>query len=61
VVHEFVHDVLLGPTARARGLFDTAAVERLMSNEPDYGRGLWGLLSLELWMETFIDRPVVAT
>ena len=56
VVREFVHDVLLGARARTRGLFDAAAVERLLSSEPDYGRGLWGLLSLELWMQTFIDR-----
>jgi asparagine synthase (glutamine-hydrolysing) len=54
-VREFVHDVLLGERARARGLFDPQAVERLLTTEPDYGRGLWGLLSLELWMQTFID------
>jgi len=54
-VRDFVHDVLLGPTARTRGLFNPDAVERLMNDEPDYGRGIWGLLSLELWMQTFID------
>jgi asparagine synthase (glutamine-hydrolysing) len=55
-VRDFVRDVLLGTRARARGLFDRAAVEHLLNTEPDYGRGVWGLLSLELWMRTFVDR-----
>jgi asparagine synthase (glutamine-hydrolysing) len=56
-VRDFAHDVLLGARARERGMFDLPAVERLMAGEQDYGRGIWGLLSLELWMQTFIDRP----
>jgi asparagine synthase (glutamine-hydrolysing) len=54
-VRDFVCDVLLGARARARGLFNPSSVERLLNTERDYGRGVWGLLSLELWMQTFID------
>ncbi len=52
---DFFHDILLSPTARTRGLINPRAVERLMKKEHAFGRRLWGLLSLELWMREFID------
>jgi asparagine synthase (glutamine-hydrolysing) len=56
---EFVNDVLLSRTARTRGLLNPRAVIRLMQNERAFGRRLWGMLNLELWMREFIDgaRP----
>jgi hypothetical protein len=30
-------------------------VERLLSKEATFGRQLWGLLSLELWYQAFVD------
>jgi asparagine synthase (glutamine-hydrolysing) len=52
-------DVLQGPTARARGIFDPGAVDALL-DALDRGRGdadrLWTLLMLELWFQRFIDR-----
>ncbi|MGQ0642805.1 MAG: asparagine synthase (glutamine-hydrolyzing) [Gemmatimonadaceae bacterium] len=58
-VRDFVHDTLLSTRARQRGLYQPAAVERLMQHEGTFGRALWGLLSLELWFNTFADtaRP----
>lgn len=56
-VREFVLDTLLGERARQRGLFDARELERCVESEDNYGRGIWGLLCLELWMQTFIDRP----
>ena len=64
---EFFHDILLSPTARTRGLINPRAVERLMESEHAFGRRLWGLLSLELWLREFLDGgrsrllPVKAT
>ena len=55
-VRDFVSDTLLSQRARSRGLFDRAAVERLINGEPAFGRQLWGLLCLELWHNQFIDR-----
>jgi len=52
---EFFSDILLSPTCRERGLFDPAAVERLMGEERAFSRRLWGLLNVELWHRTFID------
>jgi asparagine synthase (glutamine-hydrolysing) len=55
---EFFSDVLLSRACRERGLFDPAGVERLMHTEGNFGRSLWGLLQLELWHQTFIDRRI---
>ncbi len=52
----FFADVLLSRRCRERGVFDVAEVEKLMAYEPAFGRRLWGLLNLELWYRTFIDR-----
>ena len=52
---DFIRDILFSPTCRARGIFDPDAIEELVSNEPPYGRGLWGLLQIELWHRNFID------
>ena len=54
-VRDFVRDTLLGSRARTRGLLQTKNIEPLLDSERAYGRGVWGLLSLELWMQTFID------
>jgi len=55
VARDFFADVLLSQRCRARGLFDMQEVERLIDTEAAFGRGLWGLLNLELWYRTFID------
>lgn len=53
---DFFGDALLSRRAAERGLFDLAEVEKLMDNENAFGRRLWGLLNLELWFRTFIDK-----
>jgi asparagine synthase (glutamine-hydrolysing) len=52
---DFFHDILLSSTARTRGLFNPRAVQQLMRKEAAFGRQLWGLVNLELWMREFID------
>jgi len=52
---EFACDTLLSTRARHRGVFDATAVEQLVDGEHAFGRRAWGLLSLELWFQTFID------
>jgi asparagine synthase (glutamine-hydrolysing) len=54
-VHDFVREMLTGAKARSRGFIRTDKVESLLNNERPYGRGIWGLLCLELWMQTFLD------
>ena len=52
-------DLLLSREARGRGLYDQAAVERLIREHAegrrDYSRQLWALLTLEEWHRQFVD------
>ncbi|APC19594.1 asparagine synthase (glutamine-hydrolyzing) (plasmid) [Pseudomonas frederiksbergensis] len=55
VARDFVRDTLLSDRARQRGLYDVTAVEKILGNEREFGRVVWGLLCLELWHRIFID------
>jgi len=52
----FILDTLLSQKARERNIIDTKFVEQLIKSEQPFSRGLWGLLSLELWFNQFIDK-----
>ena len=52
---EFVRDLLLSRRARERGIFSPVQIERLIGNELEFGRTLWGALQIEMWHRTFID------
>ena len=57
-------DVLRSPTARQRGYFEWAFVNRLieeqLSGKRDHTWQLWQLLVFELWHRRYIDRAVSA-
>ncbi|MFB6318219.1 asparagine synthase (glutamine-hydrolyzing) [Saccharicrinis sp. FJH54] len=53
---DFIRDILLSKKSRERGIFDHANIEDLIASERSFGRSLWGLLSLELWFNTYIDN-----
>jgi asparagine synthase (glutamine-hydrolysing) len=59
-LREFVREILLGSAARSRGIYRPEGVARLLESERPFGRELWGLLCLETWFQTFIDRRVPA-
>jgi asparagine synthase (glutamine-hydrolysing) len=59
-VHDFVRETLQGGAAKRHGLIDTKQVAKLLDTERPYGRGVWGLLCLELWMKNFIDGKTPA-
>ena len=54
-----VEDLVLGPRARARGLFEPGAIARLVAEHragtAQHGDRLWLLLNLEIWQRVFID------
>jgi asparagine synthase (glutamine-hydrolysing) len=56
-----VDDVLSPDAVRARGLFNSSEVQRLIaanrSGQEDNALRLWALLTLELWQQTFLDAP----
>ncbi|HRJ70660.1 MAG TPA: asparagine synthase (glutamine-hydrolyzing) [Terrimicrobiaceae bacterium] len=53
----FVRDIFSTQKMRERGLFNTDEILSSIDNEPKFGRKIWGLLSLELWFQEFIDQP----
>jgi asparagine synthase (glutamine-hydrolysing) len=63
-LREMARDVLLGPTAARRGLFQTATIERWWNEHQagrrDHAHRLWLLLVFELWHRQYLDAPVVA-
>jgi len=52
----FIMDVLLSKKSRERNIINTKDVEILINSEQPFGRGLWGVLCLELWYNQFIDN-----
>jgi asparagine synthase (glutamine-hydrolysing) len=63
--HPVARDVLMDRRTRQRGLFDPAAVDRLLQDHRAGvrrgGDAIWALLNLELWYRTFIDGDGVQT
>jgi len=59
--HQFLQDVLLSKQCKERGIFNIEALEHKICNEREFGRTLWGMLSLELWFRTFIDKELIYT
>ena len=57
----FLHDLLLSERSRARGIFNSAYIEKLLAMHHG-GRAqdleLWTLISFELWCRRFLDSPV---
>jgi len=58
-LRKIVSDVLLGSAARECGLYEETGIRTLLSGDGEFGRELWGLLCLELWFQTFIDKPSI--
>jgi asparagine synthase (glutamine-hydrolysing) len=52
-VRTFVGDTLA--SAAHRGLIHSSGAGALLEGEAAFERGIWGLLNLELWMQTFVD------
>jgi asparagine synthase (glutamine-hydrolysing) len=59
-LREMLVDTLTDRRTRERGYFDHQAVAALIDEHQrgrrDNALQLWGLLTLELWLRTFIDR-----
>jgi len=55
---DFILDTLLSKNARERNIVNPKFVEDMISSERPFGRGLWGILCLELWHQQFIDKKI---
>jgi len=54
-VGDFFRDILLSPTCKDRGIFNLNEIEKVIEQEKEFGRRLWGLVNIELWFREFID------
>ncbi|MBS1850846.1 MAG: asparagine synthase (glutamine-hydrolyzing) [Acidobacteria bacterium] len=61
---EMTDDLLNESRIRDRGIFRAEAVRKLVqehrSGRQDWSMQLWQFLTLELWMQAFVDRPAVS-
>ncbi len=61
----FIRNTILGPRARARGMFALAPLERLIAEHEagiaNHADRLWLLLNLEIWQRIFLDGEDPAT
>ncbi len=55
-LRDFVGDVFSVPNAMHREYIDNSSVLEKIKNEGEFGRNIWGLLSLELWHQEFHDK-----
>ena len=56
VAHEFIVDTLSSSAALSRTYIDNKKALAGLAKGAAFGRGFWGLLSLELWQQAFHDR-----
>jgi asparagine synthase (glutamine-hydrolysing) len=59
-LREMVGDLLSESRVRERGLFDPREVTRILAanerSERDYTLPIWALLTIEIWLQTFVDQ-----
>lgn len=55
-LNDFVKEILLGRSAKARGIYNLNGIKEAIDKEKKFDRQIWGLLCLELWFREFIDR-----
>jgi asparagine synthase (glutamine-hydrolysing) len=55
-LRDFVMDVMTTRASYERDFVDNRIVVSNLENEPQFGRKIWGLLSLEIWQQEFHDR-----
>ena len=53
---DFIMDVMTSKKAKERNIVDTKYLEEIINSERPFSRGLWGLLSMEIWFNEFIDK-----
>ena len=53
---DYVNDILNSKRCKERGILNHNKINELVQSERSFGRALWGIISLELWFNQFIDN-----
>jgi asparagine synthase (glutamine-hydrolysing) len=53
---EFISDIFTSQASKGRAYFNQAEIMKGLGGEGQFGRKIWGLLSLELWHQEFHDK-----
>ena len=53
---EYIESILLSEKARNRGIYNIEEIKKAIDKEGSFSRVIWGLLSLEIWFNKFIDK-----
>lgn len=53
---DFVGDIFLTQKNRQRMYFDSDLILKSLASENKFSRKVWGLLSLELWFQNYVDK-----
>lgn len=54
--YDFVYDIFSSQRAMTRDLTNNRRIRDSLTQEPKFGRKIWGLLCLELWQQAFHDK-----
>jgi asparagine synthase (glutamine-hydrolysing) len=52
---DFILDTFSTKNTRERSIINSKVIEDMISFQQPFGRGMWGMLCLELWFQQFID------
>jgi len=55
-LYSFIYDIFNSQKAKERPFFNSNIILNSLSKDNKFSRKMWGLLSLELWMQEFIDK-----
>lgn len=55
-IKDFVFDIMSSKVAKERQYISNAKVIDQIDNQAEFGRKIWGLLSLEIWQREFFDN-----
>jgi asparagine synthase (glutamine-hydrolysing) len=53
---DFIHDIFSSQRCRQRFFFNHDNLLKGLFQDREFGRNLWGLMSLELWCRNFMDK-----
>lgn len=55
-LRSFVREIFVVGAEKKRSFYDPSKLLEQLDTEGDYSRNIWGLMNIEMWMQTFVDK-----